>query len=84
MITGGAPISAEVLDFMKVAFACFIIEGYGLTETSGAATMTSHRDPTAGIVGGVIESMKVRLRDVPDMGYLSTDNPPRGEVLFKG
>jgi long-chain acyl-CoA synthetase len=28
--------------------------------------------------------VRVRLRDCPELGYLSTDNPPRGEVQFKG
>lgn len=41
MITGGAPISAEVLEFLKVCFACPIFEGYGLTETSAASTLTN-------------------------------------------
>lgn len=29
MITGSAPISGEVLQFMKVAMCCPFIEGYG-------------------------------------------------------
>jgi long-subunit acyl-CoA synthetase (AMP-forming) len=29
MITGSAPLGAEVLDFLKVAIACPFIEGYG-------------------------------------------------------
>jgi long-chain acyl-CoA synthetase len=26
----------------------------------------------------------LRLRDCPELGYLHTDEPPRGEILFKG
>jgi long-chain acyl-CoA synthetase len=28
--------------------------------------------------------MKVRLRDCPELGYLSTNEPPRGELQFFG
>lgn len=37
-------------------------------------------DPEPGHVGGIIPNLKLRLRDVPEMGYLGTDNPPRGEI----
>jgi long-subunit acyl-CoA synthetase (AMP-forming) len=29
MITGAAPISANVLNFLKISFCCPILEGYG-------------------------------------------------------
>jgi len=85
MITGSAPIDLEVLAFLKIVFACPIFEGYGLTETSGAAFITVEADPIAGHVGGPLECIKARLRDLPDMNYLSSDKPhPRGEVQMWG
>jgi len=82
MVTGSAPMNADVLDFLKCAFCCPIREGYGLTETSAGICMTASDDPTSGHVGGVFPCGKMKLRDIPDMNYLSTDNPPRGEVMF--
>jgi long-chain acyl-CoA synthetase len=33
MATGSAPLSAEVIDFLKICFCTDLLEGYGLTET---------------------------------------------------
>ena len=81
MITGSAPLDKQVQAFMKVAFACPLLEGYGLSETSAAATASEKEDPNLGHVGGTIRCTKIRLKDVPDMNYFATDKPyPRGEV----
>jgi len=85
MVTGSAPIDLDVLQFLKVCFCCPVLEGYGLTETSGATSVTDCKDPLAGHVGGPLDICKFRLRDVPEMGYLATNKPyPRGEVQMKG
>jgi long-chain acyl-CoA synthetase len=40
MVTASAPISGDVLNFMKICFSSPIIEGYGMTETSGGSVAT--------------------------------------------
>jgi len=85
MSTGSAPIDKNVLDFLKICFSTPIIEGYGLTETSTGGATTNMKDPITGHVGGPSEAIKIRLKDLPDMEYLSTDKPyPRGEIVVTG
>jgi long-chain acyl-CoA synthetase len=85
MITASAPIDQQVLEFFKVCFCCPVLEGYGLTETSGGAAVTAPNDPVVGHVGGPLGCVKWRLKDVPEMQYLSSDKPyPRGELCMKG
>lgn len=85
MVTGSAPIDPAVLDLLKVAFCCPVLEGYGLTETSAGSSITLPNDPNTGHVGGPLGCVKWRLMDVPEMNYLHTDKPyPRGELCMKG
>jgi long-chain acyl-CoA synthetase len=84
MITGSAPITGEVLTFFKVALGIHVYEAYGQTESVGPITVTHPADPTAGHVGGCVPSMKVRLRDCPELGYFSSMDPPKGELQFIG
>jgi len=90
MITGSAPISKEVLSFLKVAFCCQIHEGYGQTECGGPGSLTWTKDPMVGHVGSPYSCLKFKLVDVPDMNYTSKDvdetgQPlPRGEICYKG
>ena len=84
MITGSAPISGDVLDLLKICFCCDICEGYGMTETSAGSCLTFEGDPMTGIVGGPLQNVKLRLRDIPEMGHLHTNPIPAGEVCFWG
>lgn len=87
LLTGSAPISAEVMGFLKVCFCCTFLEGYGMTETSAGSVTMLPSDVTFGHVGGPVANVKIRLRDIPEMGYSheGTDGSlPRGEICFWG
>ena len=81
MVTGAAPISDEVKNFLRVAFGCPVLEGYGLTETCAGATLTPPGAVSDGNVGLPIGCCELKLVDVAEMGYTCQDKPrPRGEV----
>ncbi|KAJ2727507.1 medium-chain fatty acid-CoA ligase faa2 [Coemansia sp. D1744] len=85
LISGSAPIDGKVLNFLRVALATTVLEGYGSTECNAAATVCVMSENTANHVGIPYPSIDIRLRDVPEMNYLSTDKPnPRGEILIRG
>lgn len=53
MITASAPISSSVLNFLRVAFSCQIVEAYGQTESTGGLTCSLKNDFAPGHVGCV-------------------------------
>ncbi|KAJ2163546.1 medium-chain fatty acid-CoA ligase faa2 [Coemansia sp. RSA 562] len=85
VISGSAPISADVLDFLRVSLSTAVLEGYGLTETTGPSGVTCNGDMRAGSVGPPLGTCMYKLRSVPDMEYTVDDLPhPRGEIFVKG
>ena len=86
ILSGSAPLSAEVMEFMRVVFACEVFEGYGQTETSAGSCVTEFGDwSVAGHVGTPLPCTEFKLVDIPEMGYTSKDTPyPRGEICIRG
>jgi long-chain acyl-CoA synthetase len=85
MVSGASPISAEVIDFLRVCFGGRVSEGYGMTETSCMICLCEEDDILSGHVGPPSPSCEVKLEDVPEMNYTSEDKPyPRGEVCVRG
>ena len=74
-MTGSAPTSPELKEWVESLLETHLLDGYGSTE--------------AGMVlfDGEVQRPPVvdyKLVDVPDLGYFSTDRPhPRGELLLK-
>ncbi|KAI9064324.1 acetyl-CoA synthetase-like protein [Trametes sanguinea] len=84
--SGSAPISANVMDFLKIGLLASMVEGYGMTENCGAFVRTWTDDPFAsGTVGAPLPNAELKLIDVPSMGYFADDKPyPRGEICMRG
>ncbi|XP_063716225.1 long-chain-fatty-acid--CoA ligase 1-like [Symsagittifera roscoffensis] len=82
MVTGSAPVSAEVLTFVRCAVGCDVLEGYGQTETTAASTCTVSGDFRPGHVGVPLMCCEVKLVDIPDMNYYAKQN--KGEICFRG
>lgn len=85
MISGSAPLDPSLQQFLRVVFANNFAQGYGLTETYAMALAQIEGDFSAGTCGAVAAGSELCLLDVPDMEYLSSDQPhPRGELLVRG
>ncbi|KAI8930189.1 hypothetical protein BC831DRAFT_433354 [Entophlyctis helioformis] len=85
LLTGAAPISKDVIDFLRICFSAELTEGYGQTETSAAACTTIFEDLTSGHIGVPMPHCEIKLIDVPNLNYTSADKPhPRGEICIRG
>ncbi|HEU4477545.1 MAG TPA: AMP-binding protein [Pyrinomonadaceae bacterium] len=74
-VSAGASFDERVAtDFHRLGFT--ILQGYGLTETSGAATVTRFEDNKIGSVGTPLNGVEVRIDDPNADGI--------GEVLIRG
>jgi long-chain acyl-CoA synthetase len=85
IVSGGAPLSRHVEDFLRVTMCCVVVQGYGLTETCAASCIATPQIPSqVGTVGPPQPCISVRLEAVPDMECDPMANPPRGELCIKG
>jgi len=90
MVTGSAPISPVIMEFLRICCSSVVLEGYGQTETAAAVTITLEEDQVgAGFVGVPMLCSEVALFNVPEMNYTSVDVidgkfVERGEICFRG
>ncbi|RIB07615.1 hypothetical protein C2G38_2213947 [Gigaspora rosea] len=82
-LSGGAPLSTETQEFLSIAL-CPILQGYGMTETCGIITVITPDQFAYGSVGAPVPCLEVKLVDVPEAGYRSTNKPPQGEIWVRG
>ncbi|KAH1080324.1 hypothetical protein J1N35_020085 [Gossypium stocksii] len=85
ILSGAAPLSSHVEEFLRVVACCHVMQGYGLTETcAGTFVSLPHELSMLGTVGPPVPNVDVRLESVPEMGYDALASTPRGEICLKG
>ena len=97
MLVGSAPMDPYLMNFLQCALSCKIVEGYGQTENCAGVLITSQYDRICQHLGGPGWNEELKLVDVDDLDYHSTDVDPetgiscprgelcvRGPLLFKG
>ncbi|KAF9812784.1 hypothetical protein IEO21_05987 [Rhodonia placenta] len=82
-LTGGAALSRETQEFLTLALVK-VIPGYGMTESCGMCAVFPPEYTRLGSVGLPMPSIEIKLKDVPEANYLSTNDPPQGEVWIRG
>ncbi|KAF7723242.1 long-chain fatty acid-CoA ligase [Apophysomyces ossiformis] len=81
-LSGGAPLSSETQRFLSLA-ACPILGGYGMTESM--CSVMAPEQFAYGEVGAPVPCVEVKLVDVPEAGYLCTNEPrAQGEIWIRG
>jgi len=87
--SGAAPIATEILEFF---FACGVpvLEGYGMTETATAATVSTVDSYRFGSVGRALPGLEIRIADDSEVllrgpnifqGYYKNDDASFGAIV---
>ena len=75
-ISGGAPLAPEIAEFFH-AIDILLVEGYGLTECTTAASTNTHEAYRFGTVGRALPGTEVRVSEDGELLI-------RGETVFQG
>ncbi|OHD06576.1 long-chain-fatty-acid--CoA ligase [Sphingopyxis sp. RIFCSPHIGHO2_12_FULL_65_19] len=83
-ISGGAPMPAELREKFVAATGASLVEGYGLTESSGVVATNPYNGPVKpGTIGQPLPATHIRLLDKEDPAKDAPAGEP-GELAVKG
>ena len=82
MLSGSAPLSADLMEQFAVATGIPVHQGYGLTEASPIVTSTlCSTDQRVGSVGAALPGIEIKLRD--KLGH-EPESGDAGEIWIRG
>ncbi|KAG0434920.1 Long-chain-fatty-acid--CoA ligase 5 [Dictyocoela muelleri] len=77
ILSGSAPLSKQLTQFIQAVFSCHVYQGYGQTETTGIVSITGQKSNSIGDVGLPYVTNKVKLSSENELMV-------RGENVFSG
>ncbi|BFU26217.1 long-chain-fatty-acid--CoA ligase, putative [Entamoeba histolytica HM-1:IMSS-B] len=85
ILNGGAPLTEELYEWLRVCSGAIILQGYGLTETFGGicCSLPYMTDLNILNVGSCGPNVEIRLVSVPEMNYTIDDEYPSGEIEIR-
>ncbi|KAJ1938778.1 medium-chain fatty acid-CoA ligase faa2, partial [Linderina macrospora] len=84
MVVGSAPMDVNTTKYLQAVLCTRIVQGFGMTELNSFGMAEIMCAPISNSCGPPMPGTSVRLRDCPEMDYITTDQPcPRGELLLK-
>ncbi|CAG9799773.1 unnamed protein product [Chironomus riparius] len=83
IISGGAPLSAETHEQIRLCLCVEVCQGYGLTETTAASCVMERYDMSYARVGAPSSMVDLRLVNWEEGNYRVTNKPfPQGEIVI--
>ncbi len=83
-ISGGAPLAAPLREKFEAETGVRVVEGYGLTESSGVVSVNPYEGTRkSGTIGQVVPGTRVRFVDKEDATQPAAEGEP-GELVING
>jgi acyl-CoA synthetase (AMP-forming)/AMP-acid ligase II len=83
VLSGAAPLGAELEQACAERLGCSVVQGYGMTETSPVSHTAPRGEHKPGTIGPCLPNMECRLVD-PETGEDVTEPGERGELWMRG
>ncbi len=83
VLSGAAPLGAELEQACAERLGCDVVQGYGMTETSPVSHTAPRGEHKPGTIGPCLPNMECRLVD-PETGEDVTEPGERGELWMRG
>jgi long-chain acyl-CoA synthetase len=84
LLSGGAPLSPDIHDYVRCALSVPLVQGYGLTESCACGTIMDDDENSTGGAGPPLQGVLIKLKNWEEGNYRVSDDPPRGEIVIGG